>query len=201
MKSVVFLIVGSLFSINAFASMITLETRDLNLPDFDNTDYQQSWADHTTTITSTNLAQFTNLATGNDSFNLLTVDFDFGARDSVIAQFGLDAGYGFAAYLDGNFVTGNAGDRWWSFNWGNSETVPLNSLAGSSHTFELYWAEGCCNGGQSGRFSVDGGNSWQALSVANLDAARVSAVPEPSALLLFGLGLLGLGAVRRKARV
>ena len=63
-----------------------------------------------------------------------------------------------------------------------------------THTLDVYWAENCCNGYNSGRFSTDG-QTWQTLTVANLNAAAVS---EPSIIALFGLGLVGLGLVSRK---
>lgn len=200
MKKIATLLIGSLFSLNAFASVITLETRDLDLGSFNNADYAQSWLNHTTSISTTNLAQFTNIQTGDDSFNLLTVDFDFGARDAVTAQFGLDSGLGVAVYLDGNFLQKDTSDNWWASNFNNAETVDVDGLGGNSHKLEVYWAEQCCNGSQSGRMSLDGGSSWQDLSVANLDAAYVkpSAIPEPSIIALFGLGLVGLGFARRR---
>jgi len=46
-----------------------------------------------------------------------------------------------------------------------------------------------------GWFSSDGTESFAAV-----DNVMVSAVPEPSIIALFGLGLLGLGFARRKVR-
>jgi hypothetical protein len=72
-----------------------------------------------------------------------------------------------------------------------------NTLALGSHKVEIYWAEKCCNGASSAKFTTNG-NDWQTLSVANIDAA--SSVLEPASLALFSLGLVGLSLVRMKKK-
>jgi hypothetical protein len=111
-----------------------------------------------------------------------------------------DAGFGGALYMNDTLVQANASDLWWGFNW-NAANEMLTSDGASftlgTNVLDVYWAEGCCNGGQSGRFSIDGGQNWMNLSVDNL---KSTAVPEPGMLLILSSGLLGLALARRKLR-
>lgn len=197
MKHLVVLVITYFCALSASASLITLDTRALQFNPAP--DYEASWNLHTSAITSTSLAAFTNIQSGNNSFSHLSVEFDFGSVTTAEFQFGLDAGFGASISLDSSLLTTDTTDIWWSLNWGHGDVlaVNLNSLSTGGHELDLYWAEGCCNGPSSGRFSTDGGNTYQDLSVANLDAAKV---PEPTVIMLMGAGLFGMGLVRRKIR-
>ena len=115
-------------------------------------------------------------------------------------QFSPDAGLGGEIYFDGNLVERDTSNLWWGYSWNRSSellSVLLDDVNSGSHVLDVYWAENCCNGGQSGRFSTDNGSSWLALSTDNLDAVGV---PEPGSLLLLSLGIAGLTISRRKTR-
>lgn len=182
----------------AAASSITYDVRDISTPSF--ADYQAGWNAQSSAIASSNPAAFTNLLGLNNGYNHLSVSFDIGsvvAGNSLQFQFAPDAGYGGALYIDGVLSSFAPTDLWWGYSWSNSAELLNASFANitqGSYTIDLYWAEGCCNGGQSARFSVGGGD-WQELSVVNLDAL---AVPEPASLALLGLALSGLALSRRK---
>ena len=184
---------------NAFAASLTLETQEFNVGTFDNSNYAQSWTNNPNTITSNSISVFNQIYSGNNSFSHLAAGFNLGSQSSIGFQFGLDAGYGEALYFDNSLLDTDTSDLWWVYNWGNSDvvSVSINSLSSGYHVLDLYWAEGCCNGYSSGRFTTDYGQTWQVLSVANLEAA---AVPEPSIIALFTAGLFGLGFARRKVR-
>lgn len=188
----------ALASLSANASLITYEVRNITNPSFG--DYRSGWAAQASAIATSTPSNFAGLAGGNNSYDHLRVSFTVGpahAGNSLTFQLAPDAGYGGALYFDGALLNTNATDMWWGQNWGNlSELLVGNvaSLTAGIHTFDAYWAEGCCNGGQAGRFSVNGG-AWQALSVGNLDRL---AVPEPGSLALLGLGFAGFAMTRRK---
>lgn len=197
MKRTIVMIFGALLTFGANASVINFEVRDFQTTNFNNSDYEQSWLDHTSTITSTSLSEFTGIYSGNNSLSHLSVDFDLGSVDSIGFQFGLDGGFGASLYFDGSVLSSDTTNLWWGYNWGNGDvlTANISSLSSGGSELDLYWAENCCNGYNAGRFTVDDGQTWQTLSVANLDAA---AVPEPLVIALFGAGLVGLGLTRRR---
>jgi hypothetical protein len=192
-------------SASASASLITYETRNTN-NGVDNTDYMASWDNQTTTINSNTLSEFTNItAPGSNYHSRLEVDFSVGtafAGNDWAFQIAPDAGFGGAMYLDGIQIDTDTSDLWWGFSWGNVTELLTGAgldITSADHTLEVFWAEGCCNGGQSARFRTGADAEWQALSVANLDDVAVD-VSEPASIALFGLGLLGLaGSRKRKA--
>lgn len=182
------------------ASLLTYEVRGISNATFG--DYRAGWSAQNSAISSSNPANFSGLFGANNSYDHLRVNFSVGsvfAGGSLAFQLAPDAGYGGALYFDGVLLGTNATDLWWNGNWNAlSELLVgnLSNVSSGNHTLDAYWAEGCCNGGQAGRFSVNGG-AWQSLSVANLDRL---AVPEPGSLALFGLGIAGLVAGRRNSR-
>lgn len=203
---------------NASATLITLETRDLAITQAPHqnrgadaanhgvvqTDFAGSWdalsIGNTPVGTSdTFLGEFINVKPGHDKFTHIQIDLSLD-RDSTnwLFEFGIDAGFGMAIYLDNVLIKSTDEDLWWSRNWNNSDvfSVPLNNLTREDKVLDIYWAEHCCDGPSSIRFQ-DESKQWKNLSAANLDAASI---PEPTSIALLGLGLLGFVSRRRMVK-
>jgi hypothetical protein len=184
---------------NAHASVITYQSRTIN-SGVNNLDYKASWASQTSAITTQTLSSFNQTMGGNNTFSYLKVDFSSNAG-SMSFQLAVDATYGGALYLDNQRVDYKPSDLWWGSNnnWANTAelltyTGPVNS---GNHILEVFWAENCCNGANSGRFSLNGGTTWQSFS--NVSFAAIAPVPVPASVWLFGTGIVGLlGTIRRK---
>lgn len=184
----------------ASGAAIEFSTRAINMG-VNSADYRASYQAQTSVESTQDLAAFTNIVSANDSFSYLSIDFTVGGAYAG-ANFGFqvasDAGYGGALYLDGVQVDVDTTDMWWGLDWNAiSELLQASNLTsfGGSHTLEAYWAEGCCAGGQSARFTTDNGQTYREMSVANLAALNV---PEPGTLAIVGLGLVALGSMRRR---
>ncbi len=184
----------------ASGAAIDFSTRAIDMG-VNSADYRASYQAQTSAVTTQSLPAFTNIVSGNNSFAYLAIDFTVGGAYAG-ANFGFqvaaDAGYGGALYLDGVKVDVDTSDLWWGLDWNAiSELLQANNLTSftGSHTLEAYWAEGCCAGGQSARFTTDGGLTYREMSVANLAALNV---PEPGTLAIVGLGLVALGSMRRR---
>ncbi len=194
------LAIAGLLSTSAMATYITYETRHTNAG-VNQSDYRASWNAQTSPIGATNLGAFNNrYAPDSYRHSHLQVEFSANAAQNWIFEIAPDAGYGGALYMNNTLVQHRATDLWWGYNWAANE---LLSSAGADvfsgiNVLDVYWAEACCNGGQSGRFSTNGGQDWMALTVDNLNNM---AVPEPGMLLLLSSGILGLAVARRKTRV
>jgi len=193
--------IAGLFTSNAMATYITYETRHTDAG-VNQSDYQASWNDQTSAISTSDLADFANMQTpGSNYHSHLQVEFDANDTQNWIFQIAPDAGYGGALYMNNVLVQSNSTDLWWGFNWNAAGEMLASTgaqLMMGTNVLDLFWAEGCCNGGQSGRFSINGGQDWMSLSVDNLNS---TSVPEPGILLLLSIGLFGYALAGRKQRV
>jgi hypothetical protein len=207
---------------SANASLITFETRDLDHSAVNHgvnkNDYANSWLAQTSLIESTSLTEFTRMNSGRDSFSHLKIDLTLvNDVNNWVFEFGLDAGFGAALYLDGQFIQSRTDDLWWSKSWSNRDvfSVGLVSLGAKNQFLDIYWAEHCCDGYSSIRFKNDKAD-WSPLSVANLynvgfqserlpmlslQSARVTSVSEPTSLALAGVAFLGLAYRSKRTQI
>lgn len=192
--------VAGLITSNAMATYITYETRHTNAG-VNTSDYRASWNLQTSAISTVDLGQFTNrTAPGSHFHSHLQVEFDVNAAQDWLFEIAPDAGYGGALYMNDALVQHRATDLWWGFNWNAANEMLVSTGAAftlGTNVLDVYWAEACCNGGQSGRFSINGGQDWMTLS---MDSLNSTAVPEPGMLLLLSGGILGLALARRRQR-
>jgi hypothetical protein len=187
-------------STSAMATFITYESRYTD-NGVNRHDHRASWEMQTSAITMQQLSDFSRTpAPGSHHHSRLRVEFDAGHLANWRFQFAPDAGFGATLYVNDMLVDSNSQDMWWGYNWNRAHEI-LDSLGAEftpgANVLDLYWAENCCNGGQSGRFSTNGGQDWMTLSVANLERA---AVPEPGMLALMGTGVFGIALARRRRR-
>lgn len=113
-------------------------------------------------------------------------------------EFGLDwgrGGFSSVSLAGGSGVEKYTQDIWWRHNWNNKNVLNIELNETGEFTMLLLGFEACCNGTNSARWrSTDvtqgdvQGNSWETLA----------AVPAPPVMWLFGLGLVGLAASRRR---
>ena len=122
----------------------------------------------------------------------------FGAATAGIwdFRFGVDYGLGGAVYVDNVAKAFRTDDLWWGGNWSNGDVINIHtSLTQGNHVVVLYGIEGCCDGGQSGQWRLNGG-AWNTFG-AN-DGLNAVKTPEPGALALLGAGLGFMAWSRRK---
>lgn len=183
---------------NANAASINYQTRLINAG-VNKSDYRASWFAQSSSTSTHSINNFDKMWGGNNTFSHLSVNFS-SVNTSILFQIAPDAGYGGALYLDGLKLTDKQHDLWWGYNWNNSSQILsalISNLGSGHHVLEAFWAEDCCNGSGSGRFSLNGGATWQNLSTQNLE--QLAPVPVPAAVWLFGSCVIGFIGMRRKS--
>lgn len=164
------------------------------------TNYQDGYNAQLSPAVASNPAVFDNVLAANGAYSHLSISFTVSgdvAGADLSFQIAADGGYGGAAYVDGSLTQTRDYNIWWGYDWNNTSQMLLADLSNVSigtHVLDFYWAEDCCNGYQSARFNINGGD-WLVLSVSNLDTL---AVPEPGSVALLGLGLSAAFFARRK---
>lgn len=129
-----------------------------------------------------------------------TIDFGLAASGTYSFRAGVDFGNGGAVFLDGQAVDFKTSDMWWAHSYDNTNSVfSVNNqaLAAGNHTLTIYGLEGCCDGGQQVQFSANGG-AFQSFSANTLQLTAAVPEPETYAMMLGGLGLVGVAARRRR---
>jgi hypothetical protein len=192
---------------NASADTITYQVRDItdysNLP---GGDYKAGWYQQASPIASYDVADFTNVVAFNNSYTYLKLNFNLAAASNTWGfEVAPDAGYGGALYLDGNLIAFNPNNLWWGGDWNNTSQIFMAtglSISAGAHVFEAFWAEDCCAGPSSARFTTDGTN-WQPITTNDFTTApsvpEIDALSGTSTLTLLGLGLALAGERRRRA--
>lgn len=133
-----------------------------------------------------------------------TVDFYVSPANAGSWQIraGVDFGHGGAIFVDGVAYDYKTNDMWWAGSYSDSsQYLSINSLtlAAGYHTLNLYGLEGCCDGFQQAQYRIGGTGDFVTFSASD----NLSPVPEPEthAMLLVGLGLIGLAIRNRKPNV
>lgn len=152
-------------------------------------------------ITSYEAVSHQALFGGNSNFALKsTISFDLASAGQFDVRAGVDFGLGGAMFLDGVAVDFKSNDMWWNGNYGNPSQFFASSgmLSAGSHTLTIVGFEGCCDGNQQVQFLQTGGN-WTSFGAND---GLVGVVPEPAsvALLLAGLGMIGVSRRRKAAK-
>lgn len=165
-------------------------------------DLSESWDRLDSVIYSKELESFYGERSGNRRLNQLTIDLSTNLQGvSFNFEAALDATFGAQFFLNDTVISNRSDDLWWGNNWNHNDVVRslANELSTGSNTLNIFWAEWCCNGNNSIRFSLNDGE-WMQLNNSNLEQSLYSAkaVPEPAAIALLLTGALGVYFARRR---
>ena len=193
-----FITIIMLLAISPFshAGLITFDTKSLSGTSLTD-DLRASWLANTNQITSRHFDEFSLVDIGRNRIGHLNINFDIAEQGFWSFDFGLDAGYGAELFVDGNLIVDRRDDLWWARNWQHSDVFGLDTFdfAQGQHSIDLFFAEKCCDGLSTIRFT---NHSTQETSTLSVSALKAASVPEPATAALLALGALGL-MLRRKA--
>ncbi len=165
------------------------------------------WTDSANRLCATSLDSFEDISAsatcGGPNRDIASLFAISGSASSdTQVQLGLDWGRGGFTLLNVPNkeldITRYNSDVWWHRNWDHGDVIDVFIPKTPDFLLVGLGFEGCCDGDMSGRWrslsqgdaSSNGAGQWQALAVT---------VPEPGAVYLLGLGLLGLVFSRRSA--
>lgn len=152
----------------------------------------------TTGLENISTTVYANGVTQNYSI-LMTTSFEVAVAGTYTFQVGTDWGRGGAAALidatSGSVLAERViqGDVWWNYDWNDPDVFTTTATFDVGDAVTLTWVgfEGCCGGSSTIRFSVDG-SGFAPLTETAFASFASNPVPEPSAAMLIGLGLIGL---------
>lgn len=196
------LLAFSLLCFQASAALITLETKDIQDRNM-GSDIKSVWDNNSNRIEAFNLDTFAGIKVSDTvhAYKIahVNISFDITRQNTLSFDFGLDAGYGAQLYVNNQLTVARNEELWWKNNWNRPDVFSLTNYTFGTgrHNIDLYFAENCCNGTNSIRFTDALNQQTSLLSVSALKAAQV---PEPGQLVLFSSALLGLIIRRRSAK-
>lgn len=186
------LAVLALVSHSAFATIITLESKDIE-SNFSNDNLLEAF-DSLPAGSAINLDSLSGFRPGNDKINKLTIAWHQSQINIWDMEFNLDAGLGAELYVDGNKLVDRTDDIYWGHGDVFSQSIALDY---GSHEIVLVWAERCCNGNNFINLTDMSNGLTEAATIDSISAA---AVPEPATFALLGLGFAGMMFSRRRAK-
>lgn len=213
------LLASSVVASSATASVISYASRfdDLSAPCTTASDYESNWESKALYPATPGYGEATianwdypsaivnnqSLVPGGSPFYIAsnyTVAFGVTAAQAghFDFRFGLDYGAGLAVFVDDVAQVVVNTDTWWNADWNNSQVVTISGLAlgAGNHTIEIYGRELSADGPTAGQFSIDDGATWTSFSTSD----ELQEVPEPTTLLMWGVGAIGCAIAARKKR-
>ena len=164
-------------------------------------DASSSLLDYITTsssVTSTNVTEFTEVNSEEDSVSMVEFTFNLGSSTSIDFFAGVDANFGGEIYVNGVQVFDTEDDLWWRRSWTHSDVMSTSDVFNGFVDIQILWAEECCGGLSSIAMSSSAlASGFNELSIANLETLEsssiITSVHAPSSILILSLGIVFAG--------